>query len=138
MSINLLLSNLQKVKKRGNNCWLACCPAHDDSDPSLAIRLVDDGRILIKCFAGCSTLDVVHAVGMEIKDLFPAVDQHQYRPFAFALKERGEFQEKTSKLDHERLVLQIAASDRKAGKRLSQADLNRERAAYLAIRGARA
>lgn len=135
MSIDLLLSNLQQVKKRGDNCWIACCPAHDDSDPSLAIRLVNDGRILLKCFAGCSALEIVHSMGMEIKDLFPAVEQYQYRPFAFALKERRELQVKKSKLDHERLILDMASADRKAGKMLSQADLNREREAFMALRG---
>ena len=64
------LSRLQKVRKNGKD-YIACCPAHDDRSPSLAIREVEDGRILIKCFAGCSADDVMGAVGMELKDLMP-------------------------------------------------------------------
>jgi hypothetical protein len=38
-------------KWRGNE-GLACCPAHDDQHPSLAIK---DGRkgIIVKCWRGC-------------------------------------------------------------------------------------
>jgi hypothetical protein len=31
----------------------ARCPAHNDRNPSLSIREAADGKILIKCHAGC-------------------------------------------------------------------------------------
>ncbi|MFO0449934.1 MAG: CHC2 zinc finger domain-containing protein [Pseudomonadota bacterium] len=68
--VGLLLSKLRKVRKTGQGRWMACCPAHEDRSPSLAVR-DDAGKILIKCFAGCSTGDVVAAVGMELADLMP-------------------------------------------------------------------
>lgn len=34
------------------------CPAHDDTHPSLSVRL-GDRRLLFKCFAGCATPDVI-------------------------------------------------------------------------------
>jgi hypothetical protein len=34
--------------------WMARCPAHNDRNPSLSIRKGHDGRVSIKCFAGCS------------------------------------------------------------------------------------
>jgi hypothetical protein len=37
------------------------CPAHDDGDPSLSVRL-GDTAILFHCFAGCSTSDVLRAL----------------------------------------------------------------------------
>jgi len=37
------------------------CPAHDDHHPSLSVRVGERG-ILFKCFAGCSTLDVIRAL----------------------------------------------------------------------------
>jgi len=52
--IEQLLSSLLKVRKVGIGRWIACCPAHNDSKPSLAIRETDDGRVLLHCFAGCS------------------------------------------------------------------------------------
>lgn len=69
--IDDLLSRLDKVRKTGSGRWVARCPAHDDKHPSLSIRELDDGRILIHCFAGCSPVDVLAAVGLEFADLYP-------------------------------------------------------------------
>lgn len=70
MIADTILQLLDKVKRKGVNSWSACCPAHDDRSPSLAIREVDD-RILIHCFAGCSVYEVVKGIGLELSDLFP-------------------------------------------------------------------
>lgn len=45
--------------RRTGATWLACCPAHDDREPSLAIRDGDDGRVLVHCHAGCDQRDVI-------------------------------------------------------------------------------
>ena len=37
------------------------CPVHDDRTPSLSVR-VGDTRLLLKCFAGCDTRDVLSAI----------------------------------------------------------------------------
>jgi hypothetical protein len=65
------ISKLDGVKKAGNG-WQAQCPAHDDRQASLSISEGDDGRILIKCFAGCTAEEIVRALNLELKDLFPA------------------------------------------------------------------
>jgi hypothetical protein len=52
--------------------WKAKCPAHDDREPSLSINEGADGRALIKCHTGCSTANVLVALGMTYRDLFPA------------------------------------------------------------------
>ena len=75
------LSRLQKVTKRGSGSWLACCPAHNDTHPSLSIDVGKDGRLLLHCHAGCSNLDVITAVGMSWDDLYPETDRH-YRSIA--------------------------------------------------------
>lgn len=71
MPINNLLNRLEKVKNRANGRYIACCPAHSDKNPSLSISVIDDGRILIKCWAGCEVADIVSAVGLSLSDLFP-------------------------------------------------------------------
>jgi hypothetical protein len=71
MSIDNLLSRLDKVKSTGHDSYKACCPAHEDKSPSLAIRLLADGRILMKCMAECNTHAVLDAIGLEMTDLFP-------------------------------------------------------------------
>ena len=70
MSADTLLSRLEKVKRTGPGSWLACCPAHEDRSPSLSVAERDD-RVLLHCFAGCSALDVLGAVGLDFADVMP-------------------------------------------------------------------
>lgn len=70
-----VLSRLRQVKGR-NGSFTACCPAHDDKSPSLAVRETQDGRVLLHCFGGCSVEDVLGAIGLEISDLFPEQEGH--------------------------------------------------------------
>jgi hypothetical protein len=85
MSIDNLLGRLERVRRTGDGRWIASCPTRPDKHPSLAIRLLDDGRILLKDFGGDSTSDVLAALGMNYGDLFPtAAHSHlpkQKRPF---------------------------------------------------------
>lgn len=66
-----LLSRLDAVQPRGRCQWVARCPGHDDRSPSLSIRERDDGTVLLHCFAGCETADVLAAIGLNFSDLYP-------------------------------------------------------------------
>jgi hypothetical protein len=85
-----LLSKLEKVQSKGNGRFVARCPAHADSAPSLSIRVVDDGRVLLHCFAGCSVEEVVSSIGLTLNDLFPPSEKGddtkrpERRPFSLA------------------------------------------------------
>ena len=57
--------------KQSSGQWMCTCPAHDDRNPSLSVKQCDDGRVLLKCFAGCSVVAVTDAIGLETRDLFP-------------------------------------------------------------------
>ncbi len=61
----------QGVERHGKG-WTARCPAHHDRHPSLSIGVGDDGRVLVKCFAGCPTETIVAALGLTMADLYPA------------------------------------------------------------------
>lgn len=74
--VELVLARLDRVRHKGSGKWDACCPAHDDRNPSLSIAEGENGAVLLKCFAGCETADVVAAMGMELSDLFPPKDSH--------------------------------------------------------------
>ena len=39
--------------------WMARCPAHDDSNPSLSISAGKHGKVLVRCHAGCDQRDVI-------------------------------------------------------------------------------
>ena len=64
------VSRLDGVKSNGQNSYTACCPVHGDTHNSLSISEGDDGRILVNCFAGCSTQDIVETMGLNMSDLF--------------------------------------------------------------------
>jgi hypothetical protein len=67
--VDLVLDRLEGVKQRGEG-YQARCPAHEDNEPSLSVAEGDDGRALVKCFAGCEVEEIVSALGLEMKDLF--------------------------------------------------------------------
>ena len=63
--------------KQSANGWTARCPSHDDATPSLSIGEGDDGRVLLRCHAGCATEQVVEALGLTMGDLMPAADMFE-------------------------------------------------------------
>ena len=42
--------------------WMAGCPAHDDTKPSLSICETKTGKVLFYCHAGCSQIEVLGAL----------------------------------------------------------------------------
>jgi len=42
--------------------YIAQCPAHDDRNPSLSVKEGSDGRLLLKCHAGCAFEDILKSV----------------------------------------------------------------------------
>jgi len=67
--IDLVVSKLHGVRRSGAG-YVALCPYHHDSEPSLSINEGEDGRVLINCFAHCEREEIVKAIGLEWKDLF--------------------------------------------------------------------
>ena len=57
--------------KRSGNGWKANCPSHQDRVPSLSISEGSDGRVLLKCFAGCDVESICAALDIRTADLFP-------------------------------------------------------------------
>lgn len=67
--IEKVLDRLDGVEEHGTY-WKALCPNHGDRDPSLSISEGDDGRVLLKCHAGCETAEIVDTLGLAMPDLF--------------------------------------------------------------------
>lgn len=127
MSIELLLSQLRKVKKTGPNKWAACCPAHEDKGPSLAIK-DEAGTILVHCFAGCSVDDVLGAIGMSVTDLFPPRDpqaKYEREPVVYMGGARFTALDALRALANEGSVVLLLACDMAEGKCLSEAERDR-------------
>ena len=56
-----IASGLSKVRWHGDYNISACCPAHDDRNPSLSVS-DKNGKILVHCWAGCSQEEVIGAL----------------------------------------------------------------------------
>lgn len=55
--------------RRSGDGWIARCPAHEDRNPSLSIAVGTDGRVLLKCHAGCEYAAIAAAVGAKVDTL---------------------------------------------------------------------
>ena len=60
----------ERVVRHRQGSIMARCPAHEDRDPSLSVKTGDDGRVLLKCFAGCAVESIVSAIGLTVADLY--------------------------------------------------------------------
>ena len=109
--LDKIFSRLDKVKSAGTNKWKACCPAHDDNHPSLSISETSEGVVLLKCWVGCPPQNIVSAIGMELRDLFPGNTQPRRGP-------------SKSAIEHERMVYRIGKSLLEQGK-LEGSDIER-------------
>jgi len=117
--VDTLLPRLEEVVEKPNHQYTALCPAHDDHHPSLSIRELDDGRLLIHCWAGCSAGEIVNATGLELTDLFPKTgDSKPVKP-RWNLRDLIEFQ------NREAWVLLIAVEQLWDGKPISESDRKR-------------
>jgi hypothetical protein len=124
--VEKMLGMLTKVKGR-NGSWTACCPAHNDKGPSLAIRETEDGRVLIHCFAGCEALMIVQALGMDLTDLFPPDDKRREYLVEGKKSMKPAFyaSDLMRIISFEALLVSVCAYDLSQGKKLSETDRER-------------
>lgn len=76
--------------------WICQCPAHNDGRPSLSVSEASDGKVLLKCFAGCRSEAIVAALQMEMKELFPDRGESSF-PAPSPSRGRGEAKEPSRK-----------------------------------------
>ena len=122
MTIETLLARLPKARRSGKDCWRSACPGHDGSNPTaLSIRECSDGRILMKCFHGCSIETILGSIGLELDDLFSDPIGHRVST------ERRKFypSEMLAALKLEAQIVTLAAFDLKKGKALTNVDHER-------------
>jgi hypothetical protein len=79
----------------------------------LAVRENEDGRILLHCFAGCETANVLGAIGMDMTDLFPPDEKRrEYAVTGKPSMKPAFFASDLMRIIHfEALVVQIVAFD---------------------------
>lgn len=134
-SAGILLARLERVIPAGPGRWYARCPAHEDRSPSLSIRETGE-RVLIHCFAGCDPDAVLKALGLGWRDLYPdSWECARRRPWEAVRDYAKGTLARVDPLDHERLILRIAAADLRAGKELSVEDRARVQVARERLGG---
>lgn len=137
MSAAVLLDQLAGVKQTAPGRWLAKCPAHKDRSPSLSIRELEDGRVLLHDFGGCDTAAVLASLGLQMSALFPEKlpGQNEARGYA-ASSSRIPARDLLELIDQEALLVATIALEFRERRALSEEDW--ERLATAAARIGRA
>ncbi|MGH8882567.1 MAG: AAA family ATPase, partial [Stackebrandtia sp.] len=65
---DVLLPELEAVKPAAGG-FMARCPAHDDGKASLSISVGKEQPVVLKCFAGCESEDILAKLGLTWADL---------------------------------------------------------------------
>ncbi len=125
-----VLGRLDKVKSKGKGKFEACCPAHDDRHPSLAIAFVPDGRVLLHCRAGCDILNVLDAAGLDWSDVSPeeTADTKHRLSLIHHVQARPQ---KPKSAPHHEVVVALGESQVARGDRLSSTDKEALKAAIV-------
>ena len=129
MSVERLLSRLEKVKRTGSETWIARCPAHDDRQPSMAIRETGDGLVLVHCFGGCDFAAILSVVGMDVGELFPGQSVQNSKPLRYKFSSRDVLE----CVANEALIVAIVANAIADGRFIPAVDVDRCRIANLRI-----
>lgn len=133
MSSETLLSRLEKVRKTGPDSWVACCPAHNDKSPSMTVKDLADGRVLVHCFAECPTEEILGAVGLTFDALFPPKPMGDRIP---PVRKPYPAADALELLAHESLVVLIAANSAARGEPVDRERLLKAAARIQRVRDA--
>ena len=120
MYIEDVLNRFDGVRETGGGQYSCRCPAHEDKSNSLGIKQGDGDRIMMNCFAGCQTQDVLSAVGLSFKDILPTNDYNK------EVKEKGFNPYSVLKMIRDEvLIIGLASVDIKKGKALDDKEHGR-------------
>lgn len=116
-----LLPLLKRIKATGPGRWKASSPTREDRHPSLSIRELDDGRLLVHDFGGDDVASILAAVGLELSDLFPS------QPSAYAGRTTRPFNamDVLDLVSFETTVALVVCSDVLRNKAVSEEDFRR-------------
>ncbi|MDD2747803.1 MAG: hypothetical protein PHG39_09655 [Acidithiobacillus ferrooxidans] len=122
--IDAVLHRLEKVKSTGPGKWQALCPAHDDKRPSLSIREADDGKVLLKCWSGCSAQAITEALGLSLADLFPG-DRRSHESGTGSMRRPFDYRDCLTGIAHEATVARLIVEAVNRGEAMDVESLDR-------------
>lgn len=114
------LSRLDGVRQTGPDRWLAKCPAHADSSPSLNVKDVG-GKLLVICRAGCAVQSILESTGLSWEVLF------EEKPYAHHREVKKAFpaSDVLKAIEAESMLVAVAASNLANGVALTNEDRKR-------------
>lgn len=126
----VLLSRLDKVHRLSDGRYQACCPVHDDRNPSMTVTILPD-KVLTYCHSQqCSHGDILKAVNMDFQDFYETDhDAAQRSGIAHPVKLKP-----VSESDLNLQIIRIAKQYRAKGKELSLEDISRLELALQRVR----
>jgi len=86
-----VLRRLDRVD-RNSDTATALCPAHDDTSPSLSVSRGDTQPVVLHCHAGCTSEEIVSALGMEWSDVCEGDDPGDWGPFDDGVEEAAVYE----------------------------------------------
>jgi putative DNA primase/helicase len=78
-ALERVLAALDRVgctHRHGAGQYKAQCPAHEDHNPSMTVRN-GDGKVLLYCHVGCTTEQILAALGLDYPDLYDTEQDRQ-------------------------------------------------------------
>ena len=139
VGIEALLSRLDRVHRSGQG-WRADCPNGHKTHGTLSLAQGDDGRLLLHCFAGCSTADVLGALGLTLGDVMPERLRDESPEGRRTARERFRLASMTAAagvIEREARIVHLAGCDLLRGEVLDAADVQRLGEAVERIEAAR-
>jgi len=104
----MLAERLHNVKALRAGNYAAGCPCcQSKRGRPLSVRALDDGRVLLHPFCGCTTEDVLAAIGLSLGDLFEKPLAHHLAP----VRNRVPASDRLELIDHEVLVASLILQD---------------------------
>ena len=133
-----ILPQLEGIKKTGEGKWMARCPVHNDSHPSMlindAVSKNGEPTITMHCFACQASIDeICSALGLTIGDLYPDKTKQSYKS-----SQRKHFPAKDvlCSIANDALFVELCARDLENQIPISKDDLERLTAARMRIENA--
>lgn len=105
MTIENFLDLFDRPRRSGRG-WFTKCPGHADRSPSLSIAEGDGGKILLKCFAGCTAKEITAALGLTSAALFDGTSSPEVRRQAVEAKAR---RRRSAEIEGRRSVVRLRA-----------------------------
>ena len=78
MTASEVAARIPGARAYGNG-FRSPAPCHGSRSATLSIREGRDGRVLVRCFAGCDLQTITRAIGLDVRDLFAATSRDDGR-----------------------------------------------------------